>query len=609
MLENKFVAQNKDKWQTLERLLAEPASNPNEVTDSFIQVSEDLSYARTYYPNRSVRIYLNDITQRIFHILYKSEKNSWVRFRNFWEFELPAMMYLARKELLVSCLVFIVSMGIGILSCRQDPTFVNLILGENYVETTLANIESGDPMAIYKQSKEVGMFLGITVNNVRVALFTFVLGIFLGLGTAGFLMFNGIMVGCFQYFFIQKGLFTISFFTIWLHGTLEISSIIIAGAAGFTLGKGLLFPATYSRFQSFQMGAKRGVWIMLGIIPVFVVAGFIEGFLTRYTQMPNLIKGAIILFSFLFIVFYFVVYPFVVSRRPKFKDYELSETPEALDLDTPNQFGLMTHGQLLSATLTFMVKYCLGSVLRTLIGVAVLVCVGFMVNNLLTHEYSDYSQMVMEYAVMDRFLNLNIYTVSVILLLAVGSAVVNWKIFKTYQSMEQHTDVALKNYLMPLLFSVINAFVLFSLLAGFHYFFMFFFILFIYFINLCSVQMYVEKKGAVSAIIQTYQTISTSCKMFYMQSLTAILLVVGCIILYNSPVLSILVQSFHNYLIIDSDFIHFLLDFFFLGSVIAFVFVVMGFSFISSLYLYKNLKEIDEGTLLKKRIAEIKLKR
>ena len=90
---------------------------------------------------------------------------------------------------------------------------------------------------------------------------------------------NGIMVGAFQYFFYDQGLLRESFLTIWTHGTLEIAAIIIAGAAGMTMGKGLIFPGTLSRLQAFQISARRGLKIMIGIAPIIILAGFIEGYL------------------------------------------------------------------------------------------------------------------------------------------------------------------------------------------------------------------------------------------------------------------------------------------------------------------------------------------
>ncbi|MEL6941587.1 MAG: stage II sporulation protein M, partial [Bacteroidota bacterium] len=102
---------------------------------------------------------------------------------------------------------------------------------------------------------------------------------------------------------------------IWIHGTLEISAIIIAGAAGITMGKGLVFPGSYSRSKSFQKSARRGLKIMFGITPIIILAAFFEGYLTRHTEASFLIRGLFITINFLFIVGYFILYPRLKARR------------------------------------------------------------------------------------------------------------------------------------------------------------------------------------------------------------------------------------------------------------------------------------------------------
>ena len=104
------------------------------------------------------------------------------------------------------------------------------------------------------------------------------MGLLTSFGTGYMLLSNGIMVGAFQTFFYQHDLLWESSLAIWLHGTLEIWAIIVAGAAGLALGNGWLFPGTYSRVESFRRGAKRGLKIVIGTVPVFIMAGFIEGF-------------------------------------------------------------------------------------------------------------------------------------------------------------------------------------------------------------------------------------------------------------------------------------------------------------------------------------------
>jgi uncharacterized membrane protein SpoIIM required for sporulation len=161
------------------------------------------------------------------------------------------------------------------------------------------------------------MFLGITINNIRVAMFAFVFGMFFSIGTLYIMMQNGIMLGSFLYFFYDKGLLWESSRTIWIHGTIEISVIIIAGCAGLVLGNGLLFPKTYTRLTSFKRSTKAGLKIMVSTIPFFVVAGFLEGFVTRHTEMPDWLAILIIAISLFAIIYYYIVYPTKLNNKIK----------------------------------------------------------------------------------------------------------------------------------------------------------------------------------------------------------------------------------------------------------------------------------------------------
>ena len=126
---------------------------------------------------------------------------------------------------------------------------------------------------------------------------------------------TGIMLGSFQYFFYHYDVLWASVLTIWIHGTLEISAIIVAGAAGFVMAQGLLFPGTYSRADAFRQSARDGLKMAIGLVPIFVVAGFLEGFVTRHTEMPVAASLAIIGISAAFIGWYFGLYPRQLARR------------------------------------------------------------------------------------------------------------------------------------------------------------------------------------------------------------------------------------------------------------------------------------------------------
>ncbi|MFT6337273.1 MAG: putative membrane protein SpoIIM required for sporulation [Saprospiraceae bacterium] len=310
MTETQFIEENKAKWQELENLLTRKDKDPDKLHILFVKVSSDLAYASTFYPKRSVRAYLNQLTQQVF-VSMEDKKTEWSLdlVKKFFGHLLPSEMYRSRKALLASFLIFSVAVIIGVVSSANNPDFLAVVVGEDYVEMTNENINKGDPMAVYKDSEQSDMFFAITINNIRVSFLCFILGIFGSLGTIIVLFSNGIMLGSFQYFFYAKGLFVESFLTIWIHGTIEISAIIIAGAAGIVLGNGLLFPKTYSRVTSLQISAKRAVRIIIGAAPLFVIAGFLESFVTRLTGLPSFVKLLIILISLAYILGMYVIYP------------------------------------------------------------------------------------------------------------------------------------------------------------------------------------------------------------------------------------------------------------------------------------------------------------
>ena len=172
-------------------------------------------------------------------------------------------------------------------------------------------------MVYIKDQDPLSMFLWIAVHNVQVSFMIFISGILAGLGTIWLLFNNGVMLGAFQYYFFSKGLGWKSVLVIWIHGTLEISSIIIAGAAGIVLAKSLFFPGTYKRLPSLKRGAKDGIKMMIGLVPVFIVAAFLEGFVTRYSNMPVWLSLFILISSASFIIWYFIIYPIRLGRKEK----------------------------------------------------------------------------------------------------------------------------------------------------------------------------------------------------------------------------------------------------------------------------------------------------
>ncbi|MBK6344197.1 MAG: stage II sporulation protein M [Flavobacteriales bacterium] len=319
MREAAFIKRNQAKWQRLERSVEGLAQlSGDEASALYIELNDDLSYARTFYPRSAVVGYLNGLALRLHHHIYRNKRVPRGRFITFWTEEVPLAVYAARRDLLLSFAVFALAALIGAVSTAHDETFPRLILGDYYVDMTLDNIRQGRPMHVYADEDGTFMFLRITINNIKVALTAFVAGIFLSLGAIYLLLNNGIMVGAFQWFFHEQGVLRESVLTIWVHGTLEISAIIIAGGAGLCIGNAWLFPGTYARGESFRRGAKTGLKVVLGLVPVFILAGFLESFVTRHAlTLRPWVASTIILGSLAWVIWYFIILPYHAHRRTR----------------------------------------------------------------------------------------------------------------------------------------------------------------------------------------------------------------------------------------------------------------------------------------------------
>ena len=319
MREVAFIKQNKQKWLNFEKaIFGKQLKNPDELASLYIQLVNDLSYAQTYYPKSKTILYLNNLAARAFQKIYKTKREETNRVVHFWKTEVPLVVYEYRRYVLYAFILFISFVTIGALSAAYDDSFVRLILSDDYVNQTLENIEAGDPVAVYKSGSNWGSFIGITLNNLYVGIKAFIYGVFAGLGTALVMLYNGIMVGAFQYFFYKEGVLWESVRGIWIHGSMEIFAIVIEGAAGLILGASILFPKTFSRLTSFKMGVKNGVKILISTFPFTIAAGFLEGFVTRYSNtMPNWLSVGIILTTLSLISFYYLIYPFIVNQKLK----------------------------------------------------------------------------------------------------------------------------------------------------------------------------------------------------------------------------------------------------------------------------------------------------
>ena len=317
MREIAFIRQNKEKWLEFERALQSGGKkNPDELSSLYIQLINDLSFAQTYYPKSKIVTYLNDMAARVYQKIYKTRRMEKNRLVHFFKTEVPLLCFGYRRYIFYAFILFFLSVAIGVISAANDTDFVRLIMGDGYVNMTMENIDKGNPVAVYKSGSNWGSFIGITLNNLYVGARCYFYGISAGILTFQIAFSNGVMLGAFQYMFYDQDVFWESVRGIWIHGAMEIFGIVIETAAGFILGASLLFPRTLSRLDSLKIGFQASFKIYLSTWAFTIAAGFLEGFITRYSvDMPIWASSLIILSTLALISWYYILYPIVVHKK------------------------------------------------------------------------------------------------------------------------------------------------------------------------------------------------------------------------------------------------------------------------------------------------------
>ena len=316
-----FIKKNAEKWKHFQEV--EPTT-PDEASDRFTTLMDDLAYAKTFYPKSKATKWINGLAATEYQNIYKNKKEKYSRFFTFFKYELPLVIRKHHRIFLVTTLFFCLAVAVGVIASIKNPDFLRSILGDGYVDMTEENIAKGDPFGVYKENNKFNMFITIGFNNIGVAFKAFISGFTGGLLTVFILWFNGIMLGSFQQMFFANGLGLQSVLVIWIHGTFEICSIVFSGVAGFVFVSGVLFPGTYSRMESFMQHFKDAAKILICVIPFLIMAAFFESHITQlmsdtFDKKPDGIPmwGSVFILggSLFTIVWYFIIWPIKLTNR------------------------------------------------------------------------------------------------------------------------------------------------------------------------------------------------------------------------------------------------------------------------------------------------------
>ena len=307
-----FIKKNKKRWLKNQE---QPSDDPDEMAADFTQLVDDLAYAKTFYPSGKVTGFINAQASKIYLDIYKNRKEESNRLITFWKYDLPLTIRKHHRVVLFAFIFFLVFFIIGYFTSAKDEGVARGIFGDNYVDQTQENIANGNPFGIYEHGNAFLSWISLMIHNIRVSLLMFVSGIFCGIPSLYLSIQNAVMLGTFDQFFAARGFGLDFWLVVFVHGTLEITAIILASAAGLVLGKSFLFPGTIRRMAAFKQGAKDGVKIMIGLMPVFALAAFFEGFITRLYNDISILTTIIFILSVLFVIWYFIVYPIQVGKK------------------------------------------------------------------------------------------------------------------------------------------------------------------------------------------------------------------------------------------------------------------------------------------------------
>jgi uncharacterized membrane protein SpoIIM required for sporulation len=313
MNQDVFIEEKNKSWEKLKTLLdrAGKGSGIKEFSDDEVhllgslyrRVCSDLSYARSKGYEQDLIRYLNQLARKGYGVIYLVEQGKQGKLLNFFTRDFPGLFRENFKYIIFALLLFSFAACIGFFADQVDHRYTNMLVPRQFLEIwdRADRSESRDSF----QTNEFPMMSSwYLVNNFKVGVNAFVMGITLGLGTFYILVFNGIILGAISSLVIRSN-YHISFFSFVMpHVFIEIMAIFICGGAGFMIARAMIAPGELTIKDSLNVYGKDAVRLVMGTFPMYLLAGIIEASFSRM-YMPLEFKVLFGLFTLLMMYFYF----------------------------------------------------------------------------------------------------------------------------------------------------------------------------------------------------------------------------------------------------------------------------------------------------------------
>lgn len=312
MISTHWLEKRKPHWARLEQLLDQSQrgglrslhrTELQELGLLYRQIAADLAALREDRGSVHFARYLNQLLARAHNIIYSARKASPSAIVRFFILNYPVVFRRNLRFVAVAFAVFALGALVGGALTYQDPDFKLSILGPQMVRT----IEKREMWthSIVGVKPQASSY--IMTNNLSVGFMTFALGITAGIGTLYMLLFNGLLMGVIGMACHLSGMSLQLWGFVAPHGVLELPAIFIAGGAGLRIAAGLLFPGYLPRRESLVRAGTEAVQLLLGTIPILIIAGTIEGFVSPTSLATRLKFGMAAALFVLLLIYLFVV--------------------------------------------------------------------------------------------------------------------------------------------------------------------------------------------------------------------------------------------------------------------------------------------------------------
>ena len=299
MTVNEFIQLREADWKRLEQLIGQrravrplTAQEVHELGILYRAVASDLALARRDYREQRVTLFLNQLMTRTHSFIYQQDTNDFRQFIRYFSQRIPQAFRQMATFILLAFLLFIVPAIVGYRLTLTNPDTAD-ILGLGPEREILADHDTWTDIPIEERPYASAFIMS---NNIRIAILAFAGGLAFGLFTIYILTFNGLMIGAVLGLaaHFDMGHSLVEF--IVAHGVIELSVIFIAGGAGLHLGWALLNPGAYTRRDALSVAARRAVPLAAISVPLLIIAGLIEGFISP-SQIPFIAHVAVGLLS------------------------------------------------------------------------------------------------------------------------------------------------------------------------------------------------------------------------------------------------------------------------------------------------------------------------